>query len=359
MTPPLDAAAQPVEKYSIGQPVPRKEDPTLVTGQGRYTDSLSLPGQAYAVMVRSPIAHGVIKGVETDEAKAMPGVLAVLTGQDLIDAGLGLMPSGAAFKNRDGSEMSKPQQPPLTVDKVRFVGDPVAYVVAETRLQAEDAAEMVLIDIDELPAITTPQQGIAAGAPNVHDATPGNVILDFLHGDGEAVKAAFDSAAHVVSMDIYNNRVVVTPMEPRSAIGDYDAESGRWTLRLGCQGAFPMRNNLAGPLNTARENIRVLVGNVGGSFGMKSSCYPEYLCLLHAAKLLGRPVKWTDKRSESFLSDSHGRGHDMRQELAFDGEGRIQALRVTGYGNIGAYLSNGTVMQARPASPFDAGRRDL
>ena len=165
MTPPLDAAAQPVEKYSIGQPVPRKEDPTLVTGQGRYTDSLSLPGQAYAVMVRSPIAHGVIKGVETDEAKAMPGVLAVLTGQDLIDAGLGLMPSGAAFKNRDGSEMSKPQQPPLTVDKVRFVGDPVAYVVAETRLQAEDAAEMVLIDIDELPAITTPQQGIAAGAP--------------------------------------------------------------------------------------------------------------------------------------------------------------------------------------------------
>jgi len=342
---PLDAVAAPVEKYAIGQPVTRMEDPTLVQGQGRYTDSLSLPNQAYAVMVRSPVAHGNIKGIETGDAMAMPGVLAVLTGQDLIEAGLGLMPSGPDFKNRDGSAMKKPEQPPLTVDKVRFVGDPVACVIAETRLQAEDAAEAVFVDIESLPAITTPKQGVAAGAPNVHDATPGNVILDFHHGDGEAVAKAFAEAAHVVSMEILNSRVAVTPMEPRSAIGDFDAGSGRYTLRVGCQGAFPMSNNLTRPLNTSRDNIRVLVGNVGGSFGMKSSCYPEYICLLHGAKLLGRPVKWTDKRSESFLSDSHGRAHDMRQELAFDAEGRILALRVTGYGNTGAYLSNGTVMQ--------------
>ncbi len=345
MTPPLDAAAAPVEKYAIGQSVSRKEDPMLVTGRGRYSDSLSLPNQAYAVMVRSQVAHGLIKSIDTDAATAMPGVLAVLTGQDLIDAGLGLMPSGMNFKNRDGSAMKKPEQPPLTIDKVRFVGDPVACVIAETRLQAEDAAEAVFVDIETLPAVTTPQQGVAPGAPNVHEATPGNVILDFHHGDGEAVAAAFAGAAHVVSMNIYNSRIAVTPMEPRSAIGDFDAGTGRWTLRLGCQGAFPMRNNLTGPLKTTRENIRVLVGNVGGSFGMKSSCYPEYICLLHAARALGRPIKWTDKRSESFLSDSHGRAHDMRQELAFDADGRILALRVTGYGNTGAYLSNGTVMQ--------------
>lgn len=345
MNAPLDAAAAPFEKYAIGQPVSRKEDPVLVTGQGRYAGNLNLPGQAYAVMVRSQVAHGVIRGIETGDAKAMPGVLAVLTGQDLIDAGLGLMTSGPEFKNRDGSAMKKPEQPPLTVDKVRFVGDPVACVVAETRAQAEDAAEAVLVDIDPLPAITTPQQGVAPGAPNVHEATPGNVILDFHSGDGAAVQAAFDAAAHVVSMDIFNNRVVVAPMEPRAAIGDYDAQSGRWTLRLGCQGAFPMSNNLTRPLNTKRENIRVLVGNVGGSFGMKSSCYPEYIAILHAARALGRPVKWQDKRSESFLSDSQGRGHDMRQEVAFDAEGHILALRVTGFGNTGAYLSQGTVMQ--------------
>lgn len=342
---PLDDAMAGVEKYAIGQPVSRKEDPILVQGRGRFSSSLNLPGQAYATMVRSPVAHGVIKGIDTDAARAMPGVLAVLTGQDLIDAGLGLMPSGANFKNRDGSEMRKPEQPPLTIDKVRFVGDPVACVIAESRLQAEDAADAVFLDIEELAAVTTPRQGIAPGAPDVHGATPGNVILDFHHGDAEAVAAAFDAAAHVVSMDIVNNRVVVAPMEPRSAIGDYDADSGRWTLRLGCQGAFPMSNNLTKPLNTTRDNIRVLVGNVGGSFGMKSSCYPEYICLLYGARTLGRPIKWTDRRSESFLSDSHGRAHDMRQEVAFDAEGRMLALRVTGFGNIGAYLSNGTVMQ--------------
>ncbi len=345
MTPPLDAAAMPVEKYAIGQPVPRKEDPTLVTGKGRYSDNLSLPGQVYATMVRSPVAHGAILGIDTAEALAMPGVLAVLTGQDLIDAGLGLMPSGLDFKNRDGSAMPKPAQPPLTIDKVRFVGDPVACVIAESRAQADDAAEAVFVDIETLPAVTTPAQAVAPGAPLVHEGTPGNVILDFHHGDAAGVKAAFEGAAHVVSMQILNSRIAVTPMEPRSAIGDFDPESSRFTLRLGCQGAFPMRNSLSKPLGVTPDKIRVLVGNVGGSFGMKSSCYPEYLCLLHGAKLLGRPVKWTDKRSESFLCDSHGRAHDMRQEMAFDKDGRILALRISGYGNTGAYLSNGTVMQ--------------
>ncbi len=343
MTPPLDDAMAAHEKYAIGQPVTRKEDPILVRGEGRYSSNLSRPNQAYAVMVRSQYAHGRIKSIETDDAKAMPGVLAVITGQDLIDASLGLMPNGPEFKNRDGSPMNKPEQPPLTIDKVRFVGDPVACAIAETRLQAEDAAEAVFVDVEPLPAITTPQQGVAAAAPNVHEATPGNVILDFHHGDGAAVEKAFAEAAHVVDMNIYNPRVVVAAMEPRAAIGE--VEDGRWVLRVGCQGAFPMRNNLTRPLAAERDDVRVLIGHVGGSFGMKSSCYPEYIAILHAARLLGRPVKWQDKRSESFLSDSHGRGHDMRQEVAFDAGGRILALRVTGFGNTGAYLSQGTVMQ--------------
>ncbi len=333
------------EKFAIGQPVPRKEDPTLVRGQGRYTDDINLPGQAHAVVVRSPIAHGVIKAIETDDAKAMPGVLAVYTGHDLIAAGLDRMGTGMSFKQRDGSDMPKPVQPPLAIDKVRYVGDPVAIVVAETAYQAKDAAEAVFLDIESLPAVTRAAEAVKPDASQLYDATPGNVVLDFHHGETEAVDKAFREAAHVVSMAIDNPRVVVNALEPRAAIAEYDAGEQHYTLHLGCQGAFPMRNNLANVLGVERDKVRVLIGNVGGSFGMKSAVYPEYIGILHAAKTLGRPVKWTDERSGSFLSDSHGRSHEMKQTMAFDRDGRITALRVEGYGNIGANLSNGTVMQ--------------
>ena len=330
-------------KYAIGQPVSRKEDPVLLQGQGRYTDDINLPGQAYAVMVRSGHAHGTIRGIDTAAAQAVPGVLAVYTGADLVAAGLGPMPSGQAFKNADGSDMKKPTQPPLTTDRVRFVGDPVAVVVAETWKAAKDGAEAVLVDIDPLPAVTNARAAAAPGAPLVHAGTPGNVILDFHHGDTAKVADAFARAAHVTRMRILNTRLAVCPMEPRAAIGDFT--DGHWTLRLGCQGTVPMRNLLCHVLHARPDQVRVLTGNVGGSFGMKSSCYPEYIAILHAARTLGRPVKWRDERSESFLSDSHGRGHDMEQAVALDAEGHILALRVTGYGNIGAYLSNGTVLQ--------------
>ena len=332
------------EKYAVGQPVPRKEDPTLLRGEGRYTDDLNLPGQAYAVMVRSNIAHGFIRSIDTEAAKALPGVLAVLTGQDLIDAGLGNMPTGMAFKMRGGGDMPKPVQPILTADKVRFAGDPIAVVVAETAKQAKDAVEAVFADIETLPAVTDAAAAAAPGAPLLYDSTPDNIILDFHHGDSATVEAAFAKAAHVTSLNIRNSRIVVCPMEPRSAIGEFDPKTERWTLRLGCQGVFGMRQLLTGALKAPVEKIRVLTGSVGGSFGMKSSLYPEYPAILYAARLLGRPVKWTDERGESFLSDSHGRDHDMRQEIALDADGRILALRVTGYGNIGAYLSNGTVL---------------
>jgi len=340
----VDAADFATMKFGVGQPVPRKEDPTLLQGQGRYTDDLNLDGQAYGVMVRSRVAHGRINGIDLAEAAGMPGVLAIYTGADLIAAGFGMMPKGMSAKNRDGTEMAKPDQPPLTVDKVRYVGDPVAIVVAETAKQAKDAAEAVFLDVDTLPAVTDAASAAAPGAPLVYDSVPNNVVLDFHFGDIAKVDAAFAAAAHVTTVKLRNSRIVVSQMEPRAAIGEYDAAEGRWVMRLGCQGAFNMRDGLAGPLRTTPDKIRVLTGNVGGSFGMKASVYPEYIALLHAAKTLGRPVKWTDERSESFLSDSHGRDHDMECALALDKDGKFLALRVDGYGNLGAYLSNATII---------------
>ncbi len=341
MNAPVDVLG--LEKFAVGQPVPRKEDPKLLRGEGRYTDDINLPGQVYAAIVRSRVAHGRLLGIDTEAARSMPGVLGVYTGADLAAAGYNRMPiGGVVFKNRDGSPMQQPTQLPLTTDKVRFVGDPIAFVVAETIKQAKDAAEAVLPDIDALPAVTTARAADAPGAPLVHDEVAGNLVLDFHWGDSEAVAAAFARAAHVTKLPIRNSRVVVSPMEPRSAIGEYDPAHDHWTLRLGCQGVFGMRNLIRNVLNVPVEKVRVLTGNVGGSFGMKASCYPEYVCLLHAARALGRPVKWTDERSDSFLSDSHGRDHDMTPSIALDAGGKILALRVEGYGNLGAYQSNAT-----------------
>jgi carbon-monoxide dehydrogenase large subunit len=329
-------------KYGIGQPVPRNEDPILLRGQGRYTDDLSRPDQAYGVIVRSRHAHGIIRGIDTAEAAAMPGVLGVYTGPDLTAAGIKNMPQGGAIPVREGTEMYRPSCPVLTSDKVRYVGDPIAIVVAETIAQAKDAAEAVWIDIDALPAVTSCKAAAQPGAPQIHDAVPNNVAAEFHYGDAEKVAAAFAIAAHVIRLEIPNNRIVVCPMEPRSAIAEYDAENEHWTLRIGCQGVFGLRNGLANILGAERNKVRVLTGNVGGSFGMKSQVYPEYLAIFHAARELGRPVKWTDERSESFVSDSHGRDHEMTAELALDAEGHFLAVRVSGYGNLGAYVGRGT-----------------
>jgi len=208
----------------------------------------------------------------------------------------------------------------------------------------KDAAESIFVDIDPLPAVTTASAAAAPDAPQLHADAPGNVCLDFHYGDSEQVAAAFAGAAHVTKLSLRNNRIVVCPMEPRSAISEYDPEADRLVLRLGCQGVFGQRNLLSNILGVPVEKLRVLTGNVGGSFGMKSSAYPEYICLLYAARALGRPVKWTDERSESFLSDSHGRDHEMTAELALDADGKFLALRVTGFGNLGAWLSNATTI---------------
>jgi carbon-monoxide dehydrogenase large subunit len=320
----------------IGQPLPRMEDPKLLRGRGQYTDDLDLPGQVYAAMVRSGHAHGIIRGIDTSAARKLRGVLAVYTGADLSE--YGLLKCGLPFKNRDGSEMRKPPRPSLPTDKVRFVGDPIACVIAETKQQARDAAEAVVVEIDPLPVVTDVNDAVRPGAPVLYDEAPDNVALDFHFGDAAKTEHAFAIAAHVTRLRMINSRVVVSAMEPRSAVGIYDPYENRLTLHAGCQGVMGLRGQLSGIFGLAPDRVRVITGNVGGSFGMKAAVYPEYVCVLHAARALGRPVKWTDERSSAFVSDSHGRAHEQTVELALDQEGHFLALRITGFGDMGGYL---------------------
>ncbi len=325
-------------KYAVGQPVPRTEDPILVRGEGRFTDDVSVPGQTYAVMVRSRYAHGIIRKIDTEAARKMKGVLGVYTGADLAAAGYGTLKCIVPFKNRDGSEMKKPPRHALATDRVRFVGDPVAFVIADTLNRAKDAAEAIEIDIEPLPAVTDPEAAALAGAPQLYDDVPGNVSLDYHFGDADAVAAAFARAAHVTRLKLVNNRVIVNAMEPRAAVGAF--ENGRFTLHTCSQGVVGMKANIAALLNVEPKQVRVISGNVGGSFGMKAAPYPEYVCVLHAARALGRPVKWTDERSGSFVSDSHGRDHRVTAELALDADGKFLAVRLTSFGNMGGFLAN-------------------
>jgi carbon-monoxide dehydrogenase large subunit len=325
-------------KYAVGQPVPRTEDPILVRGEGRFTDDVSVPGQTYAVIVRSRYAHGIIRKIDTEAARKMKGVLGVYTGADLTAAGYGTLKCIVPFKNRDGSEMKKPARHALATDRVRFVGDPVAFVIADTLNRAKDAAEAIEIDIESLPAVTDPEAAALAGAPQLYDDVPGNVSLDYHYGDADAVAAAFAKAAHVTRLKMVNNRVIVNAMEPRAAVGAF--ENGRFTLHTCSQGVVGMKGNIAALLNVEPKQVRVISGNVGGSFGMKAAPYPEYVCVLHAARALGRPVKWNDERSSSFVSDSHGRDHRVNAELALDAEGHFLAIRLTIVGNMGGFLAN-------------------
>jgi carbon-monoxide dehydrogenase large subunit len=329
-----------LQKYGVGQPVLRKEDDTLVRGKGKYTDDFNLAGQAYAWIVRSSHAHGIIKGIDTAAAKAMPGVLGVWTGADLASAGYGPYTCGLPLKNRDGTPLKQTNRTALMSDKVRYVGDPVAFVVAETLAQARDAAEAVMLDIEPLPAVTSAEEAAKPGAPQLYDHIPGNVALDYHYGDTAKVEAAFASAAHVTKLDITNTRVAVVAMEPRAALASYDKASERYTIQVPTQGVAGNRTNLAkNLLKVPNEKVHLLTPNVGGSFGMKNINYPEYMCILHAAKALGRAVKWTDERSTSFLSDSHGRAQQIHCELALDAEGKFLAVKVSGYGNLGAYIT--------------------
>lgn len=324
-------------KFGIAQAVPRTEDPRLLRGGGRYTDDVTVPGALHAVFVRSAVAHGILRKVDVAAAARMPGVRMVMTGSDLAAAGLGTLPCAVTLTNRDGTPMVVPPFPPLALERVRWAGQPVAMIVAETLNEAKDAAEQVVLDIEPLPAVVELEAAIRPNAPQLFAELPNNRAFEWCWGPLDEVARAIASAHHVTRLRVHNNRVVVAPLEPRGAIASF--EDGRYVLRTGCQGVMGLRNQLATVLKCRPEEIRVLAGDVGGSFGMKASTFPEHAPLLFAAKILGRPVKWINDRTESFLSDYHGRSSILEGELALDRDGRFLALRVRGLGELGAFVT--------------------
>ena len=328
-------------KFGIGQPVRRLEDARLLTGNGRYTDDINLPREAYAYFLRSPHAHAHLKNIDTSAAKDVPGVLGVFTGADLKAAGLGDLPCLAPVANRDGSPMAIPPRPAIAVSDVRFVGDPVALVVAVTPAIARDAAERIEVDYEPLPAVVDAAAALQPGAPRIWNFARGNVAFDWSMGDEAKTEAGFAGAARVVSLDLVNNRVVPSSIEPRNALGDYNAASDKLTLYVSCQSTHGLRKVLAHYVfDVPDSKIRVVSPDVGGGFGMKIFMYPEYVGVLFAARALRRPVKWSGERSEAFLTDTHGRDHHTRAELALDRDGRFLAFRVTTQANLGAYASH-------------------
>jgi len=329
-----------VEKFAIGQSVRRLEDPRLIQGFGRYSDDVSLPHQAYAVVVRSPHAHARIRSLDTANARGAPGVFAVLTGADLAADGLGDLPTDKTRKRRDGSPAFATPRPALVRDRVRHVGDPVALVVAATPDQAVDAAELVTVDYDPLPAVAATPDAARPGAPAVWAEAPDNVAFVWEAGNKDTVARAFASATHVTRLDFVVSRVAAAPLEPRGAVGEWDRRSGRYTLHTGIQAPHGLRALLADQIfRVPQSHLRVVTGEVGGSFGMRSGVYPEHALVLWAAKRLGRPVKWTSERREGFVTDEHGRDNVSTAELALDANGKFLALRVAITLNVGAYLT--------------------
>jgi carbon-monoxide dehydrogenase large subunit len=327
--------------FGFGQSVARTEDARLLTGRGRYTDDVTLPGQAYAYLVRSPHAHADILAIDTHEASRAPGVLAVLTGADLEADGIGHLPCMFPLVQKDGSPLVTPPRPALAVGHVRHVGEPVVLIVAKTAAQARDAADLVYIDYADRPAVVALDEAVEPGAPQIWDEAPGNLCFDWERGDAAATDDAFARAAHVVALDLVNNRIIPNPLEERACNGAWDEATGKMTLHVGSQGVHNLRRQLARHIfQMPEEKIHVLTGDVGGGFGMKIFLYPEYVLVLYAARRLGRPVKWTSERSEGFVSDDHGRDNLTRAELALDEDGRFLGLRVRTLANLGAYLSN-------------------
>ena len=329
-------------KFGIGQAVKRTEDLRLLSGQGRYTDDMSLPNQAQAFVLRSPYAHARITSLDVTAAKAAPGVLLALTGADVKADGLGPVPCiSPPVNSRDGSPYTPTDRPALAGDTVRHVGDPVALIVAETLNQARDAAELVEVDYDELPTVTDTVGATKPGAPTLWSAAENNIGFDWERGDKAATDAAFAKADHVTKIELVNNRVVVNPMEPRTAVADHDAAKNRTTVYVASQGPHFMLGQLAQHVfKVDPAEFRLVTGDVGGGFGMKIFLYPEQILVTWASRKLGRPVKWTSDRTEGFMSDSQGRDNVTIAEMAMDKESRFLGMRVTTYAALGAYNAN-------------------
>ncbi len=334
------SAAFDAARFGSGNSVLRVEDEALLAGRGRFTGDLSLPGQSYVAFQRSPHAHARIVSVDVSGAEAVPGVLAVFTGAQLAEAGVKPIPTVQGFVRADGSPGASPPQRALAHEFVRFVGEPVVAVVAETRVAARDAAEAVFVDYEDLPAVVDPVKASAAGAPVVWPAAPDNVAAEMRHGDAAATAQAFAGAAHRVSLDIVNQRLAPSPLEPRSVLAEIDPASGRLTLHISSQMPTGVLNSLCAAIpELSAEQVRVTVGDVGGGFGMKTGIYPEDIVVAYAARSLKRAVKWESERSDDFVAGYHGRDVVSRAELALDANGKVLALRVRSLAGVGAYAT--------------------
>jgi len=332
-------------RFGSGKSVLRVEDESLLKGAGLFTDDATLPGQAIVCFLRSPHPHARIAAIDTKVAAALPGVIAVVTGDDLVRAGVKPLPLSADFKRPDGSPTASPPRHALAVGTVRFVGEAVAAVVAETIAQARDALEAVDVRYEPLPCIVDADDAVAPGAPLVWPAATGNVAAAARHGDVAATQAAFAKAAHVVTLDLVNQRLAPSPIEPRAIVASFEAATGRITLRVSNQTPTGLRDSLcADVLGIPNDRVRVQVGDVGGGFGMKTGLYPEDVVLAWSARKFGRPLKWCAERMEEFLAATHGRAARSKAELALAVDGRVLALRVATLANTGAYATPGGVV---------------
>ena len=324
----------------IGAAVRRKEDRRFITGTGHYTDDITRPGQVFAYFMRSPYAHAKIKTIDAGAAAKMPGVAGVFTGAQFAEDKLGNLICGWTVLSKDGSPMKMAPHAALAAGKANYVGDAVAVVLADTLAQAKDASEKVAIDYEELPAVVDSMGAAAKGAPLIHESAPNNTIYNWHIGDADATNAAFRDAKHVTKLEFVNNRLVPNAMEPRAALADYDAASGGLTLWNATQNPHVARLVISAFVGMAPENkLRVIAPDVGGGFGSKIFIYPEEVVCLWAARKLSRAVKWTAERSESFITDAHGRDHVTKARMAFDGDGKITGLKVHTTANLGAYMS--------------------
>lgn len=327
-------------KFGVNQSVARVEDIRLVTGAGEYTDDITLPGQLYGFMLRSPVANANILSIDIDEAKSSPGVIDIILGSELEADKSNQLPCMIPLKNRDGSDRADPGHPVLATEKVCYVGDNIAFVVAESLDQAKDAADLIYVDFDEQDAVVDTGTAHLAGKAQVHASVQNNIAFDWSQGDEDNIKSVFEGAAHVTEVDLVNNRVVVNSMEPRGLIADWDGSADKMVVRMGTQGGWVLRSLLANAiLHIPEEQVQVITPDVGGAFGMKLFFYSECAATVWTSRKLGRPIKWIGERSDAFLSDTQGRDHVTHAALAFDDNNKILGMKVLTNANLGAYLS--------------------
>jgi carbon-monoxide dehydrogenase large subunit len=340
----MDGMNNTIGRFGSGQAVRRLEDGPLLAGAGRFTNDEALPGQAHLVFLRAPHAHARIAAIDTSAARAMPGVVAILTGEDVAAAGLKPLGVALPFKRPDGSDLAAPPRPILAQGVVRFVGEAVAAIIAESAAAARDAAEAIMVNYEELTAVSALHDAIAPGAPQLWPAAGNNIVAETRYGDQAAVAAAFNKAAHIVALDLVNQRLAPVSMEPRVVLAEYDGAQDRLTIRMSTQMPSGFRDQLCKEvLDIPTDRVRVLVGDVGGGFGMKTGLYAEDAVVAFAARRLGRPVRWAAERMEDFLAALHGRDTESKAELALDEAGKVLGLRVRTLANMGGYTRNSGV----------------